>query len=351
VKGTPPVFRAVASLAAAACLLVFALPRVVGTTVTDLVGIYSALSVGDLVVLTGLWMSGLLTHSFVLTGALPGLSRRRALTLNLTGSAVANVLPLGGAAGMSLNYAMIRRWRLGTVGFASYTLVTNAWNILVKLALPAAALLLLLLGGTPVSHAVRWTAAVSSAVLVTVVLAALAALASRRSAAVLGGLLGRLLATGRRLLRRPPDDGVVDRLRAGTLECRDRVLQVVGRKWPQLSFGMAGYAALQAGLLWACIVAVGGHLTPMQVLAGFAVERVLTLVVLTPGAVGFTEAGTAAALTALGGDPAVMAAGVLLYRGFTYALEIPVGGLWLGGWLLARRLRPASTAPTAGATA
>jgi hypothetical protein len=32
-----------------------------------------------------------------------------------------------------------------------------------------------------------------------------------------------------------------------------------------------------------------------------------------------------------------MTAGVLLYRGFTYALEIPVGGVWLGGWLLMRR--------------
>jgi hypothetical protein len=40
---------------------------------------------------------------------------------------------------------------------------------------------------------------------------------------------------------------------------------------------------------------------------------------------------------ALGGAPAVMTAGVLLYRGFTYALEIPVGGVWLGGWLLMRR--------------
>jgi uncharacterized membrane protein YbhN (UPF0104 family) len=110
---------------------------------------------------------------------------------------------------------------------------------------------------------------------------------------------------------------------------------------------MVGYAALQAGLLWGCVSAVGGHLTPVQVLAGFAVDRVLTLVVLTPGAVGFTEAGTAAALTALGGSPAVMAAGVLLYRGFTYALEIPVGGVWLGGWLLVRRLRLARVETTA----
>ena len=46
-------------------------------------------------------------HSSVLTASLPGLSHRRALTLNLTGSAVSNLLPGGGAAGalVSLNRA------------------------------------------------------------------------------------------------------------------------------------------------------------------------------------------------------------------------------------------------------
>jgi uncharacterized membrane protein YbhN (UPF0104 family) len=82
---------------------------------------------------------------------------------------------------------------------------------------------------------------------------------------------------------------------------------------------------------------VGAPLAPAVVLAGFAVDRVMTLAVITPGAVGFAETGTAAALIALGGSPVQVAAGVLLYRGFTYALEIPVGGAWLAGWLFQRR--------------
>jgi uncharacterized membrane protein YbhN (UPF0104 family) len=104
-----------------------------------------------------------------------------------------------------------------------------------------------------------------------------------------------------------------------------------------MSLGMLGYGLLQAVLLWACLHAVGADLAPAAVLAGFAVDRVMTLVVITPGAVGFAEAGTAAALIALGGSPAAVAAGVLLYRGFTFALEIPVGGTWLAGWLFWRR--------------
>ena len=46
-----------------------------------------------------LWVAGLVAHTMTLTAALPGLTHRRALLLSLTGSAVANVLPLGGAAG------------------------------------------------------------------------------------------------------------------------------------------------------------------------------------------------------------------------------------------------------------
>ena len=41
-------------------------------------------------------------------------------------------------------------------------------------------------------------------------------------------------------------------------------------------------------------------------------------------------------VAALGGDPLVVAAAVLLYRGFVHLLEIPVGGLGILGWLLAR---------------
>src|SRR6185369_16932344 len=45
------------------------------------------------------WFLGLCVYTVVLTASMPGLSHRRALTLNLSGSAVANVLPLGGIAG------------------------------------------------------------------------------------------------------------------------------------------------------------------------------------------------------------------------------------------------------------
>ena len=73
--------------------------------------------------------AGLVVHSRVLTAALPGLTVRRALTLNLTGSALSNVLPLGGGLGIGLNYVMVRRWGFTSRQFSLYTGAVNAWHV------------------------------------------------------------------------------------------------------------------------------------------------------------------------------------------------------------------------------
>jgi uncharacterized membrane protein YbhN (UPF0104 family) len=42
---------------------------------------------------------------------------------------------------------------------------------------------------------------------------------------------------------------------------------------------------------------------------------------------------------AFGADPALAASGVLLYRGFTYYVEIPLGGVVALGWFASARRR------------
>jgi putative heme transporter len=82
-------------------------------------------SPATLVGLAAVWIAGLWAHSFVLAASLPGLTKRRALTLSLTGSAVANVLPLGGAACTGLNFAMTSRWGFSPSAFAGFLTVTQ----------------------------------------------------------------------------------------------------------------------------------------------------------------------------------------------------------------------------------
>jgi putative heme transporter len=326
--------RALAAAGLATVLLGYVFPRILGTTLGEVRTALGAVSRREVLVLVALWAGGLLTHSFVLTGALPGLTRRRALTLNLTGSAVANTLPFGGVAGMSMNYVMIRAWEVELAGFAAFTLVSNAWGILLKLVMPTLAVAALWMTGGQVSHATGWTAAAGLVATTVLLSGAAAALASRHLAERGAEVVSSVVAGIARLSGRSCDRAGVS---ATVLSCRDTIAAVLRRSWGQLSVGTLGYGALQAVLLWACLSAVGEHLPPAVVLAGYAVDRVMTLAVLTPGATGFAEAGTAAALIALGGSAAPVAAGVLLYRGFTFAIEIPVGGMWLAGWLFQRR--------------
>jgi uncharacterized protein (TIRG00374 family) len=69
-------------------------------------------------------------------------------------------------------------------------------------------------------------------------------------------------------------------------------------------------------------------------LAIFAVTRLVTLVPITPGALGVAELSYVAGLTAAGVDPDAAAAAVLLFRFLTWFVPIPLG---LASWLLWRR--------------
>jgi glycosyltransferase involved in cell wall biosynthesis len=104
-----------------------------------------------------------------------------------------------------------------------------------------------------------------------------------------------------------------------------------------MSLGITGYLALQAILLGWCLQLTGGGVSWQVVFAGFAVERALTVLPLTPGGIGVADLGLVGVLLALGGDPAGVAAGAVLYRAFVFAIEIPVGGGALALWLFLRR--------------
>ena len=324
--------RLVAAIAVIGAMFGWAVPALAGAKWSEIGGVLGGVDAPQLLALALIWVAGLVAHSFVLTGALPGLSRRRALTLSLTGSAVSNVAPMGGALGVATNLAMVRAWRFRETAFAAFTIVTNIWDVLAKLLLPVLALTALLLAGHSTGHLVRTTAAGAVLLLVAALGAVVGALRSERATS---RSVGAVVAVLRVLLRGRGERWLQGATRS-VLETRSQVCAVASRTWPQLTAGMGTYVLLQGVLLWGCLHVVGATVPWYAVLAAFAVERLLSLAVLTPGGMGTAEAGTVAALVALGGDPLAVTSGVLLYRGFIFLLEIPVGGVWLGGWLVAR---------------
>ncbi len=325
--------RTVLSMVAAVSIIVTVLPKVAGASWAQIGPMLRALTVGQILLLTALWFVGLYAYSFVQTASLPRLSKRQALTMNLSGSAVANLVPFGGALGIGVNYAMVRSWGMGKTAFTLSALVTNIWNILTKLSLPIIALGVIVIGGQVTDRRLVVPAVVAATVLVMVTGAMAAALTSVAAARLLGRWAERTANGALRMVR--SDRRVRWERRAVGL--RLRTVDLLRTAWAQMSLGMLVYAALQSLLLWATLHMLGSHLPPSVVFAGYALERLLTLVVLTPGGAGFAEVGTTALLIAFGGAPAVTAAGVLVYRGFTFLIEIPVGGAVLLGWLWRRR--------------
>ena len=98
---------------------------------------------------------------------------------------------------------------------------------------------------------------------------------------------------------------------------------------------MLDYAALVASLY-----AVGARARPSMVLLAYVIALGLALIPITPGGLGFVEAGltTILVLAGVSTDQAVL--GTLLYRLISFWLPIPIGALAWAGW----RLHPSTTA-------
>ena len=270
-----------------------------------------------LALLAVIWLCGLGIYSLVLSAALPGLGIRRSLLLNLTGSAVANLVPLGGAVGTALNWRMVRTWGHSDGAFAAYCLLTNVLDVLSKLLLPMVAVATMVALSLRVPP-VLWT------------------LTAGCGAVLLVALLVREV-LGRRRSEVGPDEGWVGSLRALVRDSGGRVRAVLSTRWRRLVTGSLGYVAAQVVLLYAALHSVGLDASIGVVLTAAAIERLGTLVPITPGGTGVAEVGTIAWLVASGLDPVEVVAGVLLYRVFLIVMEIPVGGVLLAAWAWGRR--------------
>ena len=326
--------------------MLIAVPRAVDVSWHGVLPVLQNLHWPALLALVGLWFLGLFVHSFVLTAAAPALTHRRALTLNMTGSAVANVVPLGGAAGVELNRRMMRAWGINTRVFTGYTFLTNLWDVTSKLLLPVVGVVVLARAGervTPQLETISLLAGIGF--LGTATLAAVLLLAPRGTE-LLGKALERGLRLGLRLIGRDRPLGIAGHLEHVRRECAG----LVASGWLRMTAGITGYVALQWALLAFCLHLAGAGTTWSEVLAAFAVERLLTIVPITPGGVGVADLGLVGVLLTLGGNPAGVAAAAVLYRLFIFAVEIPVGGGVLGIWLLAHRRTVAPTSASSRPT-
>ena len=276
--------------------------------------------------LFGFWFFTMWSYGGVLAATLPGLSRLQAMIMNFSGSALANVVPFGGAAGVGATYAQSLSWGFELPAITLSIIVTGVWNVFAKLGMPILVLTALLLTSQS-SHGLGLAGILGFAVLTGAVASLSLVFKSDRLAAVVGNGVEGVTNSARRVVRKPRRHDLADKV----VEFRHRTVGLVRRRWPQITFWMITYKASQAMLQLLCAKAVGLEgVGWIQIFAVYTFGELLSTIPVTPSGVGFVEGGSTQLLVAFGGQPAPALAAILCYRLFTYVLEIPLGA---AGWL------------------
>jgi uncharacterized protein (TIRG00374 family) len=242
------------------------------------------------------------------------------ITSQLASNAFGRVVPGGVAAAGALQYAMLVRGGVPAAAAASGMTASSVLLFGTLLALPLLATPAII-GGVGVDpHLAR--AALGGAVLFVLIVAvgAVCVLWDRPLE-----LLGRAAqAIVNRVRRRDePLTGLPERL----LHERDVVVGVLGRNWWQALLLAAGRWVLDYLTLIAVLYALDAPPRASLVLLAFCAAQLLGTLPLTPGGLGFVEAGLTGtlALAGVGGGAAVVA--TLAYRLVSFWLPIPAGAV------------------------
>jgi uncharacterized protein (TIRG00374 family) len=248
----------------------------------------------------------------------------------LAGSAVGKIVPGGGATATAFTVSMLRRAGRQVGQAAAALTATSVLQVGTRLALPLLALPAIL-GGVRVAYSLAVSAYLGIAVLLLVVVAGVLAFAYDRPLELVGRAVQWLLnATVRRKER---ISGLPRRL----LDVRDFVRATLGRRWRAAVVAGAGATTLDFLALLCALRAVGAQPQPSLVLLAFASAGLLALIPLTPGGLGFVEAGLVGTLTLAGVSAPKALVATLAYRLASYWLPIPAGGI---AYLLFHRRYP-----------
>ena len=247
-------------------------------------------------------------------------------TSQLASNAFSRVVPLGAALGAGLNYNMLTAGGVdGTViaaGLTTVWLMSTAMLVaLPVLSIPA------ILGGAPVAGDLRLAGLLGVAVFVVAIAVGAIFFSFDRPLRAVGATLQRTLNVIRR-------HGAVIALPERLLGSRDEILRVLGKSWPAAAGVTAGNWLFDYAVLLSALAAIGARPRPSLVLLAYVVSMILGMIPITPGGLGFVEAGLATTLVLAGVTAGDAAVATLAYRLVAFWLPLPIG---LVAYLLHRR--------------
>ncbi|HEX5015404.1 MAG TPA: hypothetical protein VFV72_14755 [Candidatus Limnocylindrales bacterium] len=269
---------------------------------------------------------------------IPGLSWLRGTEAYLILSGMGPSLPFG-PWNMGVTWVVLRGWGISlneaTTGMALYGTIST----LGRFALPLVAIVFIAIaGGADGTHGTaRLIAIISAAIFIVVTTVLVLVVRSDRSADWVGRTADRWVGLLLGRLRRPEHPDVNSAIH----RFRDQLGEVVRRR------GLAGLLAnIGAQFPWWLTFVVALRfcgvperaITPLDVLAVFALTSVITIIPIAPGGAGVPELLYIAGLTSIApGYESQITAGVFLFRLYVWFLPIPIAWILLK---LVRRGRP-----------
>jgi uncharacterized protein (TIRG00374 family) len=223
-------------------------------------------------------------------------------TSQLTGNAISLIVPGGDAFGAATQFRMLAAAGSDTATAIGGLTAFSLLGIGGLLALPIF-VLPAILAGTPIAGGLEHAALLGIAAFVLFSAFCAVVLTTDRPIRWVGGVAQ---AARNRIKRKSASmTGLPDRL----VRERNRIRDVLGRKWKEAVLLSSGRLLFDYGTLLATIRATGAKPNPSLVLLAHAVAGLLALIPVTPGGLGIVEAGLSALLILAGvpGGDAVVA--------------------------------------------
>ncbi|MEN8237984.1 MAG: YbhN family protein [Actinomycetota bacterium] len=313
--------------------------------------------VGDIstttwLVLAALALAFLIAYPIVLMQVISTLRFREAFANHMTGTAVTNAIPSGGAIALPLNYAMYMSWGITPHAISAGLLAAGVWDWLARIALPVLAVL----GVAAIGEALgwMWLVSIGGVIFVAVALVLLIRLTGNEGAAAsFAGWLDRLADRVYAKIHKDKPDvtGIV-------IQFRDDLHETISTSAWRLSFATIWNHVAMTAIFAASIYAVG--VTPdlisiPWVVLAFTLGRFIVMIPVSPGGLGLVDLGWIGLLTlgwqttnpSIPVDTSLISAGVLLFRALTLLPPILIGvvtGLfwrfnksWRQDWKTVRR--------------
>jgi uncharacterized membrane protein YbhN (UPF0104 family) len=338
--GPASVLMKVLSAALSGGLLVL-LFLVIVPALGSLSGVWAAISSMSVLTFSVLLLAALVIRLLLAAAyppVIPGLSFVRSLIARESSSAVSNVVP--GPSGTATQYVVLRSWGVSTERFAGATVSVSVLTDALVFAAPGLLFVLWVALGRPAEQGSEHVGLIGAITLVVAVVTAVLVTAvarSERLAAFLGRLGQRCINPFRRVLGKERVTTWPDRAR----ELRNTTLGLVRGNARVLAGCIGGGYLLNGLLLVGCLWACGIEAAVMPVSLGlflYSIGRLLTIVPITPGAVGVAEVVYTAVYVAVLGEQSqdTVVAGVLVYRALTWGLPLVTGAIAYCAWRIMR---------------